>query len=125
MVMPVTMYRDFRVSFSPTRVTTQRTMSLLEAIRMAVQGGLMASDVYERSPAPVREIVDGASLQAFQRKFPSLSADEQKSIFAVLLLAIENAGQIGNELPLRQARPQPQNRRQEPVQSKKWWQFWR
>jgi hypothetical protein len=125
MVMPITGYRDYRMSFTPARVTTQRTVSLLEAIRTVVQGGLMASDVYDGSPAPVQEIVDGASLQAFQRKFRSLSSDEQKSIFAVLLLAIENAGQIGNELPLRQARPQPQNRRPEPVPSKKWWQFWR
>jgi hypothetical protein len=109
--MPITGYRDYRVSFTPTRVT-QHKVSLPEALRMAVQGSVAASHVFGQCPPAIQQIMNDACRQSFQKGFLEVPSTQQQSLFAALLLAMENAEGTGVSPPA-------------PAQPKKWWQFWR
>ena len=120
--MPITMYKDYRYSYTPSyrssHTTSSRTFTLPKAFEMVVSGEVGAIEVFKQSPDQVQKIINEACQACFGAGFMNLTDSQQKDVFTMFLIAIGNKEE--NEKPVITEKSYSTV----PCH-KKWWQFWR
>ena len=95
--MPITMYKDRGYSQTPSYKTEEKKITLIEAFKLGALGVMAALDIYNGSPKEVQNILNDACQASFGQNFKALNTDEQKNIFDMFIIALENA-EVGTHL---------------------------
>jgi len=142
-IMPITMHKDYGYSQTPSYKTEERKVTLSEAFKLGSLGAMDAMDIYSGSPQEVQKMMNEACQSSFGQDFEHLKKDEQKNVFDMFLIALENSEESGDLEAQSQSStttPQPEVSNETPnatlqseeeskssnatPKAKKWWHVW-
>lgn len=127
---PISMYRDFSYSYGPYRSSepSYRKVTLADALRLVVRGEMQALSVFNQSPEGFQKILNDLCRDSLGKEFKHLTSDEQKNVFSMLLIALDNTEENIKAKTSATVVPPvttlPKNLTP-PLHNKRWWQFWR
>lgn len=105
--MPITAFKDYSLTYTPSYTTSYRKATLVEALHSVVQGELGTMYLFTVLPRKVRKIINKVCQASFGKDFKQLAEDEQKGVVTILLLALQTQNSSSTDKP----------------RTKKWWQF--
>ncbi len=141
--MPITMHKNYGYSQTPSYKTEEKQVTLKEAFRLGALGAIDAMNIYNGCPTEVQKMLLDACQSSFGQDFKHLKKDEQKKIFDMFLVALENAEEreeleaqnqtstttakpgVSNKTSNATLKPEAESERSKTAsKAKKWWHIW-
>ena len=115
---PCTDNRSFNYSYEPSFRKVKRNVTLSEALHLAVKGDIEIMSVFNQSPSSLQSVINDICLKSVGREFRQLTLKEQKELFSMLQIALDNTGATSNSEKGKEDKNTAHYH-------KKWWQFWK